>query len=195
MDAYLSLITESELYEAIMARKQRISRLELERLVSEGQGVSQMARTLSASKSSISERCKRLGLVPPRAKSGSKAIVLSGSGDTGMKRLDPVNQLQKINALSIEILNKAVRVLRKRGGDSITDPLSACLRSMREIRSQILTQFSIAERLYDLELREAEREFREEVLEIIGEVSEDVRAEIIKRLKERRLARKALERN
>jgi hypothetical protein len=112
-----------------------------------------------------------------------------------MKRLDPVNQLQKINALSIEILNKAVRVLRKRGGDSITDPLSACLRSMREIRSQILTQFSIAERLYDLELREAEREFREEVLEIIGEVSEDVRAEIIKRLKERRLARKALERN
>jgi predicted HicB family RNase H-like nuclease len=175
-----------------MGAKQRISRLDLERCVKEGKGVSQIARTLQASKSNISERCKRIGLVPPKAKRGGcKAVVLHGTGD-GVG-LDPANQLQKINELSIEILNKAIRAMRKQGSKSITDPLSSCLRAMKEIRDQTSLRFSIAERFYDLELRQAEAEFREETLQVIGEVDLNVREEIIKRLKERRLARKAIE--
>jgi predicted HicB family RNase H-like nuclease len=174
-----------------MGAKQRISRLELERLVSEGKGVSEIARELQASKSNISERCKRIGLVPPKAKRGGcKAVVLHGTGD-GVG-LDPANQLQKINDLSIEILNKAIRAMRKQGGNSITDPLSSCLRAMKEIRDQMSLRFSIAEKVHDMALREAEVEFREEVLQVIGEVDPHVREEILEKLKERRAARSAL---
>ena len=49
--------------------------------------------------------------------------------------------------------------------------------------------------LHDMELREAEAEFREEVLQILGEVDGNVKDELIKRLKERKLARTAISGN
>lgn len=169
-----------------MGVKARISRRDIEKLVAEGKGVSEIARELQASKSGISERCKRMGLVPPKAKRGCKAVVLHGEG------VDPANQLQKINDLTIEILNKAIKAMRKQGSKGITDPLTSCLRAMKEIREQTSLRFSIAEKVYDLELRKAEVEFREEVLQVIEEVSPDVKAEILKRLKERRAARSVI---
>ena len=53
-----------------MGVKPRISRSELEKLVSEGKGVSQIARELQASKSSISERCKRTWFSPSQGLRG-----------------------------------------------------------------------------------------------------------------------------
>ena len=57
----------------------------------------------------------------------------------GGNGVDPANQLQKINDLSIEILNKAIRAMRKQGANTITDPLSSCLRAMKEIRDSNVT--------------------------------------------------------
>jgi hypothetical protein len=85
--------------------------------------------------------------------------------------------------------------MRKQGANTITDPLSSCLRAMKEVRDQMSLRFSIAEKVHDMALREAEQEFREEVLQVIGEVSTDVKEEILKRLKERRIARKAIGRD
>ena len=170
--------------------KPRISKIDLERDVADGKTVSQIAKERQASKSSISERLKRLGLTPVKAKKGCRALISSSEG-MDMQGVDPASQLQQINDLSIEILNKAIRSLRKQGGKDITDPLSVCLRTMKELRDQMSLRLSIAEKVHDMALREAEQEFREEVLEVIGEVSTDVREKILERLKERRTARRA----
>jgi hypothetical protein len=169
-----------------MAR-QRISRSDLEGLVVQGKGVSEMARLLQASKSTISERCKRLGLKP--VGSAQNSMVLDQDVDITMKG-DPVSQLRKINGLTLEILDKSMRSLR--ASKKAKDPLGASLRCMKEIRGQIATEFSILQGLHDMELREAEREFREEVLQILGEVDQNVKDELIKRLEERKLARRAI---
>jgi len=171
-----------------MAR-QRISRSDLESLVGQGKGVSEMARMLQASKSTISERCKRLGLKP--VGSSTNSIVPQGGNIT--MRADPVGQLGKIRGFTLEILDKSMRSLR--GNKKVRDPLGASLRAMKEIRGQIETEFSILQGLHDMELREAEKEFREEVLQILGEVDSNVKDELIKRLKERKLARTAISGN
>jgi exonuclease I len=167
--------------------KQIISRTDLEEDVKALLTVSQIARKRKASKSSVSERCKRLGLSP--VGSARNPVVPAQGVDISM-RGDPVSQLRKINGLTLEILEKAMASLRT--SKKVKDPLGVCLRSMKEIRGQIETEFSILQGLHDMELREAEREFREEVLQILGEVDQNVKDELIKRLEERKLARRAI---
>jgi len=170
-----------------MARR-RISKFDLEEDVKGGLSVSEIARKREASKSTISERLKSLGLKPVVKRGNRKGLVVSQGGNKGP---DAIIQLRKINAITLEILQKAMDALREdsKAGEKIKNPLALVFKAMSQVESQIKTEFSILEGLHSMEVEEADREFREEVLEVIGEVEPNVKKEIVKRLQERREAR------
>ncbi len=167
--------------------RRRISKFDLEKLVKDGKGVSEIGRILQASKSTISERCKTLGLKPVNKRGGTGLILSQGDN----RKLDPVGQLRKINKLTLEILEKAMGALREdsKAGKKIINPLGLIFKSMSQIESQIKTEFSILEGLHEMEAQQSFKEFSEEVLSVIEEVDPDVKREIIKRLHERKAAR------
>jgi predicted transcriptional regulator len=187
----------------------KISILELERLVSEGNRVSEIANKLGVSKGAISKRLKALNVAI------TKNVTLHHAGEIVEKKLDAIEQLQKINdyanelldllmrwnrgdEAALQILESQVASKKVRVGDKeefvkefkFKDPRELALRAMQEIRGQLSLQLEIYRALYDMA---AAAEFQKEVLTAIGEVAPDVRDKIIHNLQKARVIRSTLE--
>ena len=166
----------------------KISNVELEQLVREGNGVSEIARKLGVTKGAVSKRLKNLKVAI------TKDVTLRHAGEIVEKKLDSIEQLQKINDSANEILGQVMRWLRGdkealKGLDE-RDPRELALKAMGEIRGQLKLQLEIFKALYDLA---AVAEFQKEVLTAIGEVAPDVRDKIIRNLQKTRAIRSTLE--
>jgi hypothetical protein len=123
------------------------------------------------------------------------------------REINIVDQLQKINLAANELLDilmrwnrgddealqvlesqvRKVRVGKGQNAEEITeyrfrDPRELVLKTMQEIRGQLNLQVEILQAHYDLQ---AAQQFQAEVLEIIGNVSPEIRDEIIRSLRER----------
>ncbi len=170
----------------------KISNLELEQLVREGNGVSEIARKMGVSKGAVSKRLKALKVAI------SKDVTLFHAGQIVEKKLDAIEQLQKINDSANEILSQAMRRLRGEKGPSGDDtdqalknnPRELALKAMAEIRGQLKVQLEIFKALYDLA---AVAEFQKEILTSIGEVAPDVRDKILRNLQKARAIRSTLD--
>jgi predicted transcriptional regulator len=173
-------------------RTKIISNLELEQLVKEGNGVSEIARKLGVTKGAVSKRLKALKVAI------TKDIILRHAAEIVEKKINAIEQLQKINDSANEILSQAMGRL---GGDknSIGDdgdqtllntPRELALKAMGEIRGQLKLQLEIFKALYDLA---AVAEFQKEILTAIGEAAPDVRDKIIHNLQKARAIRSTLE--
>ena len=170
----------------------KISNLELEQLVREGNGVSEIARKMGVTKGAISKRLKALKVAI------TKDITLLHAGEIMAKKLDAIEQLQKINDSANEILSQAMRRLRGEKDGSVNDgdqtllnnPRELALKAMAEIRGQLKVQLEIFKALYDLA---AVAEFQKEVLTSIGEVAPDVRDKILHNLQKTRAIRSTLD--
>ena len=81
----------------------KISNLELEQLVREGNGVSEIARKLGVTKGAVSKRLKALNVAI------TKDVTLHHAGDIVEKKLDAIGQLQKINDYANELLDLLMR--------------------------------------------------------------------------------------
>jgi len=188
-----------------MSRK-KISNLELDQLVREGNGVSEIARKLKVSKGAVSKRLKALKLAI------TKDVTLHHAGEIVEKKLDAIGQLQKINDYAnelldllmrwnrgdkeaLQILEGQVRKVKVRGSEEevteykFKDPRELALKAMAEIRGQLALQLEIFKTLYDMA---AVAEFQKEVLAAIGEVAPDVRSNIIHNLQKARAIRSTL---
>jgi hypothetical protein len=166
----------------------KISNLELEKLVGEGNGVSEIARKLGVTKGAISKRLKALNVAI------AKDVTLFHAGEIVEKRINTIEQLQKINDAANELLDSLRKVKVRGSKEKVTeyklkDPRELALKAMAEIRGQLSLQLEIFKTLYDVE---AIAEFQREVLTIIGEVSDDIRNSIIQRLKESRALRSSV---
>jgi AcrR family transcriptional regulator len=191
-----------------MGRK-KISNLELDQLIREGNGVSEIARKLGVSKGAVSKRLKALNVAI------TKDVTLHHAGEIVEKKLDAIGQLQKINDYAnelldllmrwnrgdneaLQILESQVRKVKIRGQEEevteyrFKDPRELALKAMAEIRGQLNLQLEIFRSLYDMA---AVAEFQKEVLTAIGEVSPDVRDKIIHNLQKARAIRSTLEFN
>ena len=185
----------------------KISNLELDQLVREGNGVSEIARKLKVSKGAVSKRLKALNVAI------TKDVTLHHAGEIVEKKLDAIGQLQKINDHAnelldllmrwnrgdneaIQILESQVRKVKVRGSEEevteykFKDPRELALKAMAEIRGQLNLQLEIFRALYDMT---AVAEFQKEVLTSIGEVAPDVRTKIIHNLQKRRAIRTTLD--
>jgi hypothetical protein len=185
----------------------KISNLELEQLVREGNGVSEIARKLKVSKGAVSKRLKALNVAITRN------VTLHHAGEIVEKKLDAIEQLQKINEYAnelldllmrwnrgdegaLQILESQVRKVKLRGQEEeiteykFKDPRELALKAMAEIRGQLALQLDIFKALYDMA---AVAEFQKEVLMAIGEVSPNVRDKIIHNLQKARVIRSTLD--
>ena len=187
----------------------KVSNLELEELVRQGNGVSEIARKLGVTKGTVSKRLKALRT----AVTGN--VTLHHAGEIVERKIDAIEQLQKINEYANELLDllmrwnrgdeEALQILESqvatkqvRVGDQVEfvreykfkDPRELALKAMQEIRGQMNLQLDIFKTLYDMA---AVAEFQKEVLEAIGNASPDLRDQIVRNLQKARVVRSTLE--
>jgi AcrR family transcriptional regulator len=168
----------------------KITNLELERLLRQGNRVSEIAKKLGVSKGAVSKRVKALNVAI------TKNVALHHAGEIVERKLDAIGQLQKINDHANEILDQLMRWIR--GGKDAKldeqfigkDPREMALKAMTEIRGQLKLQLEIFQALYDMA---AVAEFQKEVLEAIGNASPETRDRIVHNLQKARAIRSTLE--
>jgi len=191
-----------------MAQK-KISFIELEQLVREGNNVSQIAQKLGVTKGAVSKALKKLNVAI------NKDLALRSAPEVVDRNIDAIDQLQKINDYANELLDllmrwgkgdeEALQILESqvatkkvRVGKKIEfvkefkmkDPRELALKAMAEIRGQLNLQLELFKCLYDIE---AVKQFQEEVLGAINEVSPEVRDRILHKLTERRAIRSTID--
>jgi len=189
--------------------KPKIDKVELSRMLKAGKSQKEAAQVFGVSEGAISKAKKELNI------NVVKSVALENAHRVVGKYLNAVAQLQRINEKAngmldeltgqdkvIDRMVKAVRGALTYEADpqkqaayirkvvkQITEDRFLALKAMQEIRGQLSLQLDIFKTLYDME---AIAEFQREVLEAIGEVSQDVRNRIIQRLKEARTLRGSL---
>lgn len=177
----------------------------------EGLSQSAAAKKLGVSRQAVSKRLQEL-----RGKT-TKVIVAKKLEPVVDRKLDAVDQLQKINEYANELLDllmrwnrgedEALQVLesqvnlkkiRVNGEEEFVkefkfkDPRELALKAMAEIRGQLRLQLEIFNCLYDFK---AVQEFQDEVLSAIGDAAPDVRDRIIRNLNQKRTVRSAVKFN
>ena len=193
----------------IMGRTKLIDIVLLEEMLLEGKSQVECAAHFGVSQPAISVQIKRLGIeVVRNAAAGHASVVVE-------KKLNAIEQLQKINENANELLDlcmrwqrgdeEALRILESQikhvmvgsGADKeavkqykFKDPRELALKAMNEIRNQLRLQLEILKTLYDAE---AVKEFQNELIALLGEVDQDVRNEFIRRLREKGALRSILE--
>lgn len=186
----------------------KISFIQLEQLVRKGNGVSQIAKKMGVTKGAVSKALKKLNTAIV------KDVALRSAPEVVDKKINAIEQLEKINSYANELLdllmawnrgdNKALQVLESqitnkkiRVGDKkefvreykFTDPRQLALRAMAEIRGQLEVQMELFKTLYNADEVAA---FQKIVMEEIGSVSPETKARILQRLNERRAIRSTL---
>ena len=188
--------------------KEKINDRKLIRMVDQGKTQVEAAKFFGVSKQAVNKRLKEL-----RGRT-TRVIVAKKVEQVIDRQFDCMNQLNRINdytneildlvmawgrgddealqALENQIKNKKVRV----GNEEIEvpefklkDPREIALKACGEIRNQIKLQFDIFQALYSL--KEVE-EFQKTVVEVLGEVSPEMRNEFVRRLNAKRSVRAAL---
>ena len=189
--------------------KPKIDRVQLDQMLRSGKSQKEVAQLFQVSEGAISKAKKELNLAVVRNVSLESAHKIVG------RSLDSIEQLQKINSHAnwlLDVLMKwnkgdseALQVLESQVGSKkvrignteefvrefkFKDPRELALHAMQEIRGQLKLQLEIFQTLYDMN---EILSFQREVLEVIGDVSREARDEIVRRLKERRALRSAVE--
>lgn len=178
-------------------------------MLNKGKKQKDVARFFGVSPQAISDRMKHLqGGV-------TKIVTLERGNEIVEQKLNTIEQLHHINDVANKLLDELT------GEDHIIDNIvqaveafqafqekptpckakdlrniikkiisekNIAIKACAEIRAQLSLQLEIYKTLYDMK---AVQEFQEEVLNTIAEVNQEVRNEIIKRLKQRRALRQS----
>ena len=161
----------------------KISLVQLERLVREGNGVSQIAKKLGVAKGSVSKRLKdlRVGI--------TKDVVLRSAPQIVDRQLNAMDQLKKINTLINGELDYIEKNIETATGQERRELQEQRLKHVAEVRKQLGLLLEIAQALYNAEEVAA---FQQSVLEEISHAAPEVRDRILQRLNERRAIRSTI---
>jgi len=167
---------------------------------------SQAAKVLGVSRQAVSKRLQEI-----RGRT-TRIIATKKVEQVIDRKIDSMGQLQKINSdaneildllmrwsrgdpTAIQILESQVRYVKINGQEEpvreykMKDPRELALKAMAEIRHQLGLQIKIFQALYSLQEVE---EFQQTVLEVLGEVSPEMRREFVRRLNAKKSVRAAL---
>jgi DNA-binding transcriptional regulator GbsR (MarR family) len=163
--------------------RKRIPIYQLERLVSKGLGVSEIADELGFSKGAVSKALKRLSVAI------TKDVALRTAPEIANSKLDAMGQLSKVNDLinrELDYIEEHIETASDKERKSFQDQK---LKHVAEIRKQLGLFLKIAETLYNAE---EVAKFQQTVLEEIGHAAPEIRDRILQRLNERRVIRSTL---
>jgi predicted transcriptional regulator len=187
----------------------KIDKEKLKELHDAGATVTKIAKQMRVSKAAISKMLKKLGFAMAAVTTMELAPKIVA------KKINALEQLQKINAyanelldlvmrwnrgedVALQILESQVKLVKVGQGKDVEwikeykfkDPREIALKAMNEIRGQLSLQLEIFKTLYGLE---AQQDFQTEVLDVIGEIDPNARAEILRRLAHKRLIRESFD--
>jgi len=190
-------------------RPPKINDHKLLRLIdNQGMNQTEAAKELNVSRQAVSKRLQEI-----RGKT-TKVIVAKKLEQVVDRKIDAMDQLIRINEYTNEILdlvmawgrgddealqilasqikNKKVRVGSEEIGVpefKLKDPKEIALKACAEIRNQIKLQLEIFQALYSLQEVE---EFQKTIVEVLGQVSPEMRDQFVKKLMARPSVRAAL---
>ena len=128
--------------------QRKFSDYQLERLVKEGNGVSQIAQILGVSKGTVSKRLKQLKI------GISRNVTLHHAGEIVKKEINAVDQLLKINENANVLLDRLMKVIEG-DGFKLDDQYLGILRSL--LTGEIVTPDEVENGI--AKLRKASRSF------------------------------------
>ena len=163
--------------------QQKIPLFQLERLVSEGNGVSEIARKLGVTKGAVSKRLKSLKVAI------SKDVALRSAPRIVDRQINAMDQLKRINGLINGELDYIEENIKTAKGRSRVELQEQRLKHVAEIRKQVSLLLDIAQTLYNAEEVAA---FQQIVLEEIGNASLETRERILQRLNQARAIRSTI---
>lgn len=150
--------------------QKKISIIQLEKLVREGNGVSQIAKKLRVTKGAVSKALKKLNVAI------SKDVALRSAPRVVEKKLDAMAQLIHINESINNELNYIEENIKTASAKERKDLQDQKLKHVAEVRKQLGLLLNIAQTFYGIE--EVKR-FKEIVIKVIGSVSPELRKKII----------------
>ena len=157
--------------------KVKISLIQLEQLVREGNGVSEIARKLGVTKGAVSKRLKSLKVAI------AKDVTLRSAPQIVDRQINAMGQLTRINTLINNELDYIEENIKNASGEKRKELQDQRLKHVSEIRKQLSLLLDIAQALHSTEEVAA---FQQIVLEEIGHAEPSVRTRILQRLNERR---------
>lgn len=164
--------------------QKKISIIQLEQLVREGNGVSQIAKKLNVTKGAVSKALKKLNVAI------SKDVTLRSAPQVVEKKLDAMSQLININELINSELSYIEENIKTASAKERKELQDQKLKHVAEVRKQLGLLLNIAQTFYSVE--EIKR-FQEIVIKAIGGVSPELRKKIIDALYQQRAIKSTLE--
>jgi hypothetical protein len=161
----------------------KINDVKLLQFIRDGNSPAEAARKLGVGRAAV---CKRLKLLKVGT---TKDIALRSAPRLINTQIDALGQLVRINDGISSELDAIERELLTAESEAKGGLRGQKLKHTAEIRKQLGLFIDLLERVYSVRATE---EFQREVVTILGEVSPEVRAEIIRRLTERRAIRSTL---
>lgn len=166
--------------------KKKISFIELEKLVREGNNVSQIAKKIGVTKGAVSKALKKLDVAI------SKDVALRSAPEIVDKKIDAMSQLIKINQLintELDYIEGNIKTASDAERKQLQDQK---LKHVAEVRKQLGLLLNIAQALYNID---EVKLFQETVLGVIGNASPELRQKIIYELQQRRAIRSTVDLN
>ena len=161
----------------------KISDTQLERLVRQGYGVSEIARKLNVTKGAVSRAIKRMDHAV------TKDISLRSAPDVVKRKLDAMDQLSRINASINSELDYIEGEIKGSSDEKRVNLQNQKLKHTAEIRKQMRLLLDIVTTMYNAEEIAA---FQKIVLEEISNASPEVKHKILQRLQQRRAIRSSV---
>jgi transcriptional regulator with XRE-family HTH domain len=164
---------------------QKINDIELDKLLRQGYTTNQLADHFGCSPSAVSMRKRKLqkGIVAVTTLEKADQVVTA--------HIDMMGQLRRVNGIINDQLDLAVEMLDDPEADRLAIQANI-IKLSAEVRKQQESQV----RIFEAGIRaEAQRAFQQELMDLLEEVSPEVRNEFIRRLRERKLLRESCRSN
>jgi len=158
----------------------KINLIELDRLTREGKSGVDLAKHFNVSRAAICQARKKLKVNIVRTVSMDRAAQVV---DT---HLDMMGQLRNINHTINQELDRAKQNIESAEPKDKCSMQQIIIRLSAEIRKQLSLYLSIAETWHDQKIM---AEFQQELIDILKEVSPEVKDEFVKRIKQRQAIR------
>jgi transposase-like protein len=163
--------------------KTKISLIQLDQLVREGDGVSEIARKLGVTKGSVSKKLKKLRV------GITKDVALRSASKIVDRQLNAMDQLKRINCLINNELDYIEKNIVNAKGEQRKELQEQRLKHVAEVRKQLGLLLDIAQALYSAEEVAA---FQQSTLEEIGHAAPEVRDRILQSLNQKRAIRSTI---
>lgn len=163
-----------------MTQEAKIELIQLDKMLRQGSTQKECADYFKVSAPAVSQAQKRLKTHIIRT------VALEKSSQVMESHLDMMGQLRKVNNAINGELDRAQRDVEKAGALDKKGIQEVMIKLSAEIRKQLTLQLAIAEVWHDQKIVS---EFQREVLGVLNEADPQLRHEVIKRLKEKRILR------